>query len=117
MNVHDRDIDQKKNPIVMLSPIEIDETHAMLCNLSVIVIEIWKWLLACDLGQGSISISMMVHGTSFCFVCAHLTSGEKEGDEFRRNSDVTEILRRTRFSEPPKLILQASNPDNILDHE
>lgn len=27
--------------IVMLSPIEIDETHAMLCNLSAIVIEIW----------------------------------------------------------------------------
>lgn len=47
--------------------------------------------------KGSISISMSVHQTSFCFVCSHLTSGQKEGDELRRNSDVLEILRKTRF--------------------
>ncbi|KAE8727278.1 Type I inositol 1,4,5-trisphosphate 5-phosphatase CVP2 [Hibiscus syriacus] len=48
--------------------------------------------------KGSISISMTLHQTTFCFVCTHLTSGEKEGDEIRRNSDVAEILKRTRFS-------------------
>ncbi|MBA0825976.1 hypothetical protein Goarm_010874, partial [Gossypium armourianum] len=47
--------------------------------------------------KGSISISMSLHQTSFCFVCSHLTSGQKEGDELRRNSDVMEILRKTRF--------------------
>ncbi|KAE8730673.1 Type I inositol 1,4,5-trisphosphate 5-phosphatase CVP2 [Hibiscus syriacus] len=31
--------------------------------------------------KGSISISMSLHRTSFCFVCSHLTSGKKEGDE------------------------------------
>ncbi|KAK9018696.1 hypothetical protein V6N11_033743 [Hibiscus sabdariffa] len=45
--------------------------------------------------KGSISISMTLHQTTFCFVCTHLTSGEKEGYEIRRNSDVSEILRRT----------------------
>ncbi|KAK1285131.1 Type I inositol 1,4,5-trisphosphate 5-phosphatase CVP2 [Acorus calamus] len=45
--------------------------------------------------KGSISMSMTMRGTTFCFVCTHLTSGEKEGDEVRRNCDVTEILRRT----------------------
>ncbi|KAE8717525.1 Type I inositol 1,4,5-trisphosphate 5-phosphatase 2 [Hibiscus syriacus] len=33
-----------------------------------------------------------------CFVCSHLTSGHKDGAEQRRNSDVYEIIRRTRFS-------------------
>ncbi|KAF9686938.1 hypothetical protein SADUNF_Sadunf02G0042200 [Salix dunnii] len=45
--------------------------------------------------KGSISISMSLHQTSFCFICSHLTSGQKEGDELRRNSDVMEILRKT----------------------
>ncbi|WVZ59030.1 hypothetical protein U9M48_009238 [Paspalum notatum var. saurae] len=47
--------------------------------------------------KGSISISMLLHQTSFCFVCSHLTSGQKDGDEHRRNSDVMEIMRKTRF--------------------
>ncbi|KAG5554661.1 hypothetical protein RHGRI_012273 [Rhododendron griersonianum] len=47
--------------------------------------------------KGSISVSMLLHQTSFCFVCSHLTSGQKEGDELRRNSDVMEILKKTRF--------------------
>ncbi|KAH9735748.1 Type I inositol polyphosphate 5-phosphatase 8 [Citrus sinensis] len=45
--------------------------------------------------KGSISISMTLHNTTFCFVGTHLASGEKEGDEIRRNSDVTQILKRT----------------------
>ncbi|CAG7874348.1 unnamed protein product [Brassica rapa] len=63
--------------------------------------------------KGSISISMSVHETSLCFVCTHLTSGEKEGDEVRRNLDVTEILKRTRFSRSSK----DSRPETIMDHD
>lgn len=67
--------------------------------------------------QGSISISMTLHQTTFCFVCTHLTSGEKEGDEVRRNSDVMEILKRTRFSHSCRASGQSVPPDSILDHE
>ncbi|PWA75501.1 Endonuclease/exonuclease/phosphatase [Artemisia annua] len=45
--------------------------------------------------KGSVSVSMLLHQTSFCFVCTHLTSGEKEGDELRRNSDFMEIVKKT----------------------
>uniref|UniRef100_A0A1J3JT24 Type I inositol 1,4,5-trisphosphate 5-phosphatase CVP2 n=1 Tax=Noccaea caerulescens TaxID=107243 RepID=A0A1J3JT24_NOCCA len=63
--------------------------------------------------KGSISISMSLHETSLCFVCTHLTSGEREGDEVRRNLDVTEILKRTRFSRSSK----DSRPETIMDHD
>jgi hypothetical protein len=68
------------------------------------------------LSQGSISVSMCLHQTSFCFVCCHLTSGEKEGDELRRNSDVLEILRKTRF---PRVrgAGDVRSPETILEHE
>lgn len=59
--------------------------------------------------QGSVSVSLKLYNTSFCFVCTHLASGEKEGNEVRRNLDVLEILRKTRFGRPYK--------DGILDHE
>ncbi|XP_048620914.1 type I inositol polyphosphate 5-phosphatase 4-like isoform X1 [Brassica napus] len=66
--------------------------------------------------KGSISISMSVHQTSFCFVCSHLTSGQKEGDELRRNSDVLEILRKTRF---PRVnnAGEDKSPQTILEHD
>ncbi|XP_039063512.1 type I inositol polyphosphate 5-phosphatase 4-like [Hibiscus syriacus] len=66
--------------------------------------------------KGSISISMSLHQTSFCFVCSHLTSGQKEGDELRRNSDVMEILRKTRF---PRVncIGDKNSPQTILEHD
>ncbi|CAA6667195.1 unnamed protein product [Spirodela intermedia] len=66
--------------------------------------------------KGSISISMSLHRTSFCFVCTHLTSGQKEGDELRRNSDVMEILRKTRF---PRVngLEHTRSPETILDHD
>ncbi|CAK9313459.1 unnamed protein product [Citrullus colocynthis] len=47
--------------------------------------------------KGSISVSMSIYQTLFCFICTHLTSGEKEGDELKRNADVSEIHRRTQF--------------------
>ncbi|KAJ8448992.1 LOW QUALITY PROTEIN: hypothetical protein Cgig2_004047 [Carnegiea gigantea] len=66
--------------------------------------------------KGSISISMSLHKTSFCFVCTHLTSGQKEGDELRRNSDVMEILKKTRF---PRIcgMGDENSPQTILEHD
>ncbi|XP_072952543.1 type I inositol polyphosphate 5-phosphatase 4-like [Typha angustifolia] len=66
--------------------------------------------------KGSISISMSLHQTSFCFICSHLTSGQKEGDELRRNSDVMEILRKTRF---PRVhgVGDEKSPETILEHD
>ncbi|XP_048138982.1 type I inositol polyphosphate 5-phosphatase 4 isoform X5 [Rhodamnia argentea] len=66
--------------------------------------------------KGSISISMSVHQTSFCFICSHLTSGEKEGDELRRNSDVMEILRKTRFPQVNGTG-DENSPQTILEHD
>ncbi|KAI4967781.1 hypothetical protein ZWY2020_014154 [Hordeum vulgare] len=65
--------------------------------------------------KGSISISMTLHQTSFCFVCSHLTSGQKDGDEMRRNSDVLEILRKTRF--PMVYGQYERSPETILEHD
>ncbi|CAD6206067.1 unnamed protein product [Miscanthus lutarioriparius] len=66
--------------------------------------------------KGSISISMSLHQTSFCFVCTHLTSGQKDGDQLRRNADVVEILRKTRFPHVHGAGDKKS-PETILDHD
>ncbi|CAI0396326.1 unnamed protein product [Linum tenue] len=63
--------------------------------------------------KGSISVSMSVYQTPFCFVCSHLTSGEKDGDELKRNADVYEIHRRTHFHSISGIGL----PKSIKDHE
>ncbi|KAI0493824.1 hypothetical protein KFK09_023949 [Dendrobium nobile] len=63
--------------------------------------------------KGSISVSMSIYETLFCFVCCHLTSGEKEGDKLRRNTDVQEIHRRTQFRSTSSIGL----PKTISDHE
>ncbi|XP_011100644.1 type IV inositol polyphosphate 5-phosphatase 3 isoform X1 [Sesamum indicum] len=63
--------------------------------------------------KGSISVSMSIHQTLFCFVCTHLTSGEKEADAIKRNADVHEIHRRTRFNSLAGMGLRKS----IYDHE
>ncbi|GMH10134.1 hypothetical protein Nepgr_011975 [Nepenthes gracilis] len=68
--------------------------------------------------KGSISISMALYQTMFCFVCTHLTSGDKDGDEFRRNSNVTEILKRTRFSHSYGVSGEPMMPPGgILEHD
>ncbi|KAK6942918.1 Endonuclease/exonuclease/phosphatase [Dillenia turbinata] len=67
--------------------------------------------------KGSISVSMTLHQTTFCFVCTHLASGEKEGDEVRRNSDVTDILKRTRFNHSGGVPGQPCPSYSVLDHE
>ncbi|PON37423.1 Deoxyribonuclease I [Trema orientale] len=51
--------------------------------------------------KGSVSVSMSIDGTNFCFIAAHLASGEKKGDECRRNNQVVEIFRRTFFPRSP----------------
>lgn len=65
--------------------------------------------------KGSISVSMTMRGTSFCFVCTHLASGEKEGDEARRNKDVMEILKRTKFSDCHGFF--CDSPHAVLEHD
>lgn len=66
--------------------------------------------------KGSVSVSMSIDGTSFCFIAAHLASGEKKGDEGRRNHQVSEIFRRTSF---PRTSTDDDNPHplTILGHE
>lgn len=65
--------------------------------------------------QGSISVRMSLHHTTLCFICTHLAAGEKEGDEIRRNSDVSEIMKRTHF---PLTTPELSDlPENIIGHE
>ncbi|WOL01963.1 type I inositol polyphosphate 5-phosphatase 8 isoform X1 [Canna indica] len=69
--------------------------------------------------KGSISISMTLQETTFCFVCTHLASGEKDGDEVRRNADVMEIMKRTRFPQCSRFLEPAArcSPETILEHD
>ncbi|XP_030482943.1 type I inositol polyphosphate 5-phosphatase 4 [Cannabis sativa] len=66
--------------------------------------------------KGSVSVSMAIDGTSFCFIAAHLASGEKKGDEGRRNHQVSEIFKRTVF---PSSSRDDDNPHplTILGHD
>lgn len=75
-----------------------------------------RGIMGCLGNKGCISVSLSLHRTTFCFVCCHLASGEKEGDELRRNSDVLEILKSTQF---PKICKNPSGriPEKILDHD
>lgn len=63
--------------------------------------------------KGSISISMSLFQTRLCFVCSHLASGHKSGDQQKRNADVYEILQRTRFSS----LFAAGRPQKIPSHD
>ncbi|XP_051152781.1 type IV inositol polyphosphate 5-phosphatase 7-like isoform X2 [Andrographis paniculata] len=67
--------------------------------------------------KGSIAISMLVHRTSLCVVCSHLTSGQKDGDELRRNADVTEILRKTRFPKIDGSNVDEKSPETVVEHD
>lgn len=62
-------------------------------------------------------MSMTLHNTTFCFVCTHLASGQKEGDEVKRNMDVMEILKKTKFPRSRGVHGQPMPLDSILDHE
>ncbi|KAF9675067.1 hypothetical protein SADUNF_Sadunf10G0192900 [Salix dunnii] len=75
-----------------------------------------RGILGCLGNKGCISVSMSLHQTSFCFVCSHLASGEKEGDELRRNLDVIEILKNTQFLRICKSPYSRA-PEKIMDHD
>ncbi|XP_074317806.1 type I inositol polyphosphate 5-phosphatase 2 [Silene latifolia] len=63
--------------------------------------------------KGSISVSMSFCQSRLCFVCSHLASGHKDGDQNRRNADVYEIIRRTRFSS----LVDNNHPNTIPSHD
>jgi len=56
---------------------------------------------------------MSIYQTLFCFICTHLTAGEREVDELKRNADVQEIHQRTQFY----TLADIGVPRKILDHE
>ncbi|CAO2174868.1 unnamed protein product [Urochloa humidicola] len=66
--------------------------------------------------KGAVSVSMSVYQTMFCFVCCHLAAGEKPGDAHKRNADVLEIRRRTRFVAPgdQQLLRDIQDHDRIF---
>ncbi|PON57108.1 Deoxyribonuclease I [Parasponia andersonii] len=64
--------------------------------------------------KGSVSVSMSLFHSRLCFVCSHLTSGQKEGAEQKRNSDVYEIIRRTHFSSS---VFDGDQPLTIPSHD
>ncbi|KAI4313646.1 hypothetical protein L6164_026605 [Bauhinia variegata] len=70
-------------------------------------------IMGCLGNKGSVSVRFLLHETSFCFVCSHLASGGREGDEKYRNSNVAEIFSRTSFPRGPLL----DQPRKILGHE
>ncbi|KAH6786630.1 DNAse I-like superfamily protein [Perilla frutescens var. hirtella] len=63
--------------------------------------------------KGAVSVSMSIHQTVFCFICTHLTAGERDSDAVKRNADVHDIHRRTRFNFNSAMGL----PRRIYDHE
>ncbi|KAJ0231982.1 Type IV inositol polyphosphate 5-phosphatase 3 [Hirschfeldia incana] len=63
--------------------------------------------------KGAVSVSMSINQTFFCFICTHLSAGEREVDQIKRNSDVHEIHKRTVFHSVSALGL----PKHIYDHE
>ncbi|CAH8337430.1 unnamed protein product [Eruca vesicaria subsp. sativa] len=63
--------------------------------------------------KGAVSVSMSINQTFFCFICTHLSAGEREVDQVKRNADVHEIHKRTVFHSVSALGL----PKLIYDHE
>ncbi|XP_010534125.1 PREDICTED: type IV inositol polyphosphate 5-phosphatase 3 [Tarenaya hassleriana] len=63
--------------------------------------------------KGAVSMSMSIYQTFFCFICTHLTAGERDVDQLKRNADVHEIHKRTIFHSVSALGL----PKLIYDHE
>ncbi|KAL6571136.1 hypothetical protein OROHE_002779 [Orobanche hederae] len=59
--------------------------------------------------KGSVSVSMSIEGTSFCFV-------EKRGDESRRNHQVSDICKRATLNQIPHGSF-IPHPLDILGHK
>ncbi|XP_024969950.1 type IV inositol polyphosphate 5-phosphatase 3 isoform X1 [Cynara cardunculus var. scolymus] len=69
--------------------------------------------MGCIGNKGSISVRMSIYQTFFCFICSHLTSGERDADKVKRNADVHEIHKWTRFSS----ISNSTLPERIYNHD
>ncbi|KAG5015200.1 hypothetical protein JHK85_021336 [Glycine max] len=127
---HQRDKDAKKQELKNNFPNKkenpakcCDAPHDFQCIISKqmvgLFISVWIRRDLCpfirhpSVSCGSISVRFQLHETSFCFVCSHLASGGREGDEKHRNSNVAEIFSRTSFPRGPLLDL----PRTILDHD
>ncbi|KAJ9563693.1 hypothetical protein OSB04_008853 [Centaurea solstitialis] len=72
-------------------------------------------IIGCLGNKGSVSVRFHFYETSFCFICGHLASGGREGDERNRNSNASEILSRTTF--PTTMGPSLDLPKTILDHD
>ncbi|GMH20351.1 hypothetical protein Nepgr_022192 [Nepenthes gracilis] len=70
-------------------------------------------IMGCLGNKGAVSVRFQLHETSFCFVCSHLASGGRQGDEKHRNADAYDIFSRTCFPTSPAHDLS----QNILDHD
>ncbi|CAL9037188.1 unnamed protein product [Musa banksii] len=95
-------------------------TRLVQCITSLEVSCVGRGIMGCMGNKGSTSVSMTLHRTTFCFVCTHLASGERDEDEGRRNSDVMEIMKRTRFPQARRRIPGAASPRcprTILEHD
>ncbi|KAK9698908.1 hypothetical protein RND81_08G139700 [Saponaria officinalis] len=82
------------------------------CNLKVSPVGVG--LMGYMGNKGSISVSMSVYQSQMCFVCSHLTSGHKDGDQHKRNTDVYDIIRRTRF---PSIVNSNHPTGTIPSHD
>ncbi|EFJ47134.1 hypothetical protein VOLCADRAFT_105199 [Volvox carteri f. nagariensis] len=51
--------------------------------------------------KGAVAARLRLYDSSLVFVASHLTAGDAEGDELRRNADVHDILRRAVFVSAP----------------
>ncbi|XP_042449161.1 type I inositol polyphosphate 5-phosphatase 5-like [Zingiber officinale] len=76
-----------------------------------------RGIMGCLGNKGCVALSMSLHRTTFCFVCSHLTSGQKEGDELKRNADVADILKSAQFPKICKIPGSRKMPEKILDHD
>ena len=48
---------------------------------------------------GAVAVRLRVHDSGLLFISSHLSSGEHEGDELKRNYDFSEIVRRGYFAD------------------
>ncbi|KAF3544841.1 hypothetical protein DY000_02000198 [Brassica cretica] len=76
-----------------------------------------RGIMGCLGNKGCIAVSLQLYKTSFCFICSHLASGEREGDERRRNSDVIEILKNTSFPRICRTSSFTRVPHRITKHD
>ncbi|GAX73188.1 hypothetical protein CEUSTIGMA_g641.t1 [Chlamydomonas eustigma] len=47
--------------------------------------------------KGAVCARLYIYDTPICFVNAHLSSGDKDGDEAKRNADALDVLQRCDF--------------------